>query len=80
MVYGGLKARKVGVVRIQVMTLMSLSKILYDSCFSSHRGINGLPVKVEVDIVHEKALERYGCPGCKLPRELRKIKGMFLAQ
>ena len=60
-------------VWVPVMTLVSLSKILYYNCFSSPRG------RVAVDIVCEKALEAYGCPGCILPREPRRIKGMSSA-
>ena len=41
-----------------------------------------VPARVEVDIVYNKPLERHGSSGqgCILPTDLRKIKGMLLAQ
>ena len=41
-------------VRMLIMSLLSLSKIFYYNCFSSPRGINWVPARVEVDIVYEK--------------------------
>ena len=68
-------------VRIPFMTCVCLSKILYYHCFSSPRGIKWIPARVEVDILFEKAfiaprqLRLYTV----LPRELRNITGMLLA-
>ena len=39
-----------------------------------------IPVRVEVDIVYEKAFGGYGCPCVILPSELGRGKGMLLAQ
>ena len=41
-------------VRIPIVTLVSVSKMLYYNCFSSPRSINGYSARGEVDIVYEK--------------------------
>ncbi len=44
-------------VRVPVMTRVSLSKMLYYiNCFSLPTGMTGVPARVGVDIVFEKAL------------------------
>ena len=54
------------------MRLVSLNKTLYYNCFSSPRGINGVPVRVEVDIVHEKVFRALLLPRLYTPQGAEK--------
>ena len=55
--------------------------LLYFTIASLHPvGINGYLRGQSLIVCMKKPLERYGCPGCILPRELRTTKGMLLAQ